>query len=301
VQITVSGNTISYPNLGNNYGGTVASGAQIVSVARSSGTATITLSAAASTFGLVSGDYATISGILNNAGNFNAGSSTPVQITVSGSTISYTNAGSDYGGVAASGAALVTIERNTGVATLTLNAAASTFGLVTGDYVTISGITNNAGSFDSAVPVQITVSGSTISYASGSGTLAPAAVTGTGQVILGVAAGGSKAIALGRAAGQGRAVQSELYLQVGGAYKPSSQSSSMDVWGGLSGNVPGGILFDHLEHAQVCYYGSEPADLSYDPVLGKRKFLAVKIRGGVSGGTLSGQLYVTLKVYPKFH
>jgi len=266
---------------------TVALGTQIVNVSRTSGVATLTLNSSAASFGLETGDYVTVSGISNNSGGFNT--SDPVQISVSGSTISYDNGSGSYSSeVKATGAQLVSVARlSAGVATLTLSATASSLGLSTGDFVTITGITNDGGSYNAA-SVQITASGNTISYANGTGTLASQAVTGTGTIVL-------------KVGGSARSIQAELYFQVGGAYRPSSALTSLDVWGGPTGNVPGSVLFSALGNGQVCYYGAEPADPSPNVLWGDRKFLAVKIRGGSSSAKMAyGNLFVVLKVYPKF-
>jgi hypothetical protein len=300
VQISVSGNSFSYANGSGNYGGTVASGVQILSVARTGGTATVTLNAAASTFGLVTGDYVNVSGILNNSGGFNT--SGAVLISVSGNTISYTNGTGNYGGVAASVGQITLVERNAGVATITLSAAASTFGLVTGDYVVISDLTNDGGSFNSVTPVQITVSGSTFTYTNGSGNFASEAAAGASRSIsLGTAAGASRALRTNVAAGGSRAVATQPFVEIGGAYRPSfgANDLDLDVWGGSTGNTPGPIFLSDLENAQVCYYGSEPLNPGYDAIGGSRKFLAMKLRGG-NGLLNSGNLSLVLKVYPKF-
>lgn len=268
------------------------SGSGLIAVSRNgSNVATLILSAPAS--GLVVGEYISVSG-LTNAG-FNTSAPTPILSIAAAST-------------AASGAEIVSVARAAGVATLTLNAAASSFGFVIGKYVTISGITNDSNSFNTSGPVALTgVSGTTITYAS---------TGGTATVVTEAATGASKAIAFpprltyansgstvteAAAAGANRQVMTPILLQIGGAYKPSSGSLSMDLWAGPAGNEPAPLTLLQLEHAQVCYYGSEPADPAADPVLGKRKFLAVKLTGGNASNKITkGTVSVLIKLYPKF-
>lgn len=89
--------------------------------------------------------------------------------------------------------------------------------------------------------------------------------------------------------------------EVGGLYRPSSGSASIDVWGGPTGNSAGSLSADQIAEGQTCYYGSEPLDPDYDAEDGSRRFLGLKISGGSSGDKIvSGNLFVVLKVYPKF-
>jgi hypothetical protein len=254
------------------------SNSQIVSVSRSSGVATIALNAAPSTFGLQNDDYVVISGILNNAGGFD--SATPVKISVSGNNISYENGSGNYGGVRASGVQITTVARSAGgVATITLSVAPGTLGLVTGDYVTIAGITNDANSFNSAVPVQITVVGNTFTYSN---------ATGSQPFVAQAAAGASRSVSLGVAAGASRKVETVPIAQIGGS---NLANSLFDIWGGPTGNQSGSILMSDLENAQSCRAGGEPAPGA--------PLLALKLRGG-SGSVVSGSLNVVVKVYVKF-
>jgi hypothetical protein len=183
------------------------------------------------------------------------------------------------GEVRASGVEIQSVARNgSNVATITLNASAASFGLATGDYVLISNITNSSNSFNTSVPVQITVSGNTFTYGNNGAVVATTA-----------------------ALGNSREIMTPVLIQIGGAYKPSTGSASIDLWGGPSGNIPAPISLAQLEHAQSCYYGAEPAAPESNPSLGKRKFLAVKLSGGNAVNKITrGVLSVVIKVYPKF-
>lgn len=298
-----------------------ATDTQIVAVSRDgSNVATMSLSASASSFGLSAGRYISVSG-LSNAG-FNT--SLPVPILAVNPAVSK-----------ASGAAIVSVARAAGVATITLNALASTFGLASGDFVIVSGITNDSNSFNTPLPVAITVSGSTISYANaaGSATVLITAALGASKdvsyppnftysnsgVLSPIAAAGggaSKTVAFPpklsypnagsivtdtAAAGADRRVMMPILFEVGGLYRPSSGSVSMDVWGGPSGNAPGFLTLQEIANGQSCYYGSEPLDPDYDALDGSRRYLGLRISGGSSPNKIvSGNLFVVLKVYPKF-
>lgn len=92
---------------------------------------------------------------------------------------------------------------------------------------------------------------------------------------------------------------SDLIFQVGGAFAPSVTSVQanpvIEEWGGPTGNSPGSFGVSELEDAQSCIFGSEPN--------GDKKYLAVKL-GDDSSATnrfvLQGQIYVVVKVFPKF-
>jgi hypothetical protein len=77
-----------------------ALGAEIVSVARLAGVATITLSGTPASFNLANGDLITISGITNDSNSFNG---TVVIASVLGNTFTYSNAGGDILNTAALG------------------------------------------------------------------------------------------------------------------------------------------------------------------------------------------------------
>lgn len=268
------------------------SGADMIAVSRSGGNATLILDDTAASFGLAAGDYIAVSG-LSNAG-FNTDAPQPI-VSVAGVVSKV------------SGADIVSVERAAGVASITLSAAASTFGLATGNFVRISGITNDSNSFNTSVPVPITVSGSTFTYAStgGTATVVTEAATGASKDVsfpprLTYANAGG-VVSETAALGSSREVITPILLHIGGAYKPSSGSPSIDLWAGPTGNEPAPLSMAQLEHAQVCYYGSEPADPDSDPVLGKRKFLAVKLTGGNSSNKITrGVVSVLIKLYPKF-
>lgn len=92
---------------------------------------------------------------------------------------------------------------------------------------------------------------------------------------------------------------SNLRFRVGGAYAPAVTSVLADpaiqVWGGPTGNVPGPVSVAQLENAQSCHFGQEPDGL--------QKFLSVKLSDVSSPASVSvveGQIYVVVKVYPKF-
>ena len=297
-----------------------ASGIAMVAVARNgSNVATLSLSNNASFFGLAAGNYISISGI----GNAGFNTSVPVPILA-------VNPAS----VVVSGAQVTNVERASGTATLTLNASAASYGFALGDFILVSGITNDSNSFNITYPVALSgVSGSTISYpnAAGTATVATTPVTGSPSVSyppnltyantgalasIAAATGTSKDVSFPprltyanaggvvsetAASGSSRQVITPILLHIGGAYKPSSGSPSIDLWAGPTGNEPAVLSMAQLEHAQVCYYGSEPADPDSDPVLGKRKFLAVKLTGGNSSNKITrGVVSVLIKLYPKF-
>lgn len=91
----------------------------------------------------------------------------------------------------------------------------------------------------------------------------------------------------------------QLSFSVGGLYRPSSQSTSMDVWGGPTGNSPGSLSAEEIAHGQVCYFGTEP-DLDYDVDYRGRRYLGLKISDS-NGQTLTkGNVFVVVKVYNKF-
>lgn len=89
-----------------------------------------------------------------------------------------------------------------------------------------------------------------------------------------------------------------LSFRIGGVDKPSvvlaQANPAIEVWGGPSGNSPGPLSADELEDAQSCLFGSEPN--------GDKKYFAVKLMDTVAPSSLvtKGQLYVVMKVYPKF-
>jgi hypothetical protein len=93
----------------------------------------------------------------------------------------------------------------------------------------------------------------------------------------------------------------QLSFFVGGLYRPSSESTSMDVWGGPTGNSPGALSAEQLSNGQSCYYGAEPLDPAYSSDDGMRRYLGLKITGTSDGQVLlKGNLFVVVKVYPKF-
>ena len=93
----------------------------------------------------------------------------------------------------------------------------------------------------------------------------------------------------------------QLSFLVGGLYRPSSNSASMDVWGGPTGNSPGALSAAQIAHGQVCYYGQEPGSPAFDPDFRTRRYLGLKITGVSSGQKiLKGNLFVVVKVYNKF-
>lgn len=85
-----------------------------------------------------------------------------------------------------------------------------------------------------------------------------------------------------------------LDFNIGGVYRPSIAldqslsagdrllSQSMDIWGGPTGQTSGPISVLQTQHAQICYYGQEPADPQPNPandadlLFGSRQYLAVK-------------------------
>jgi hypothetical protein len=86
-----------------------------------------------------------------------------------------------------------------------------------------------------------------------------------------------------------------LYFDVGGAEAPVLNNSNIDLWGGPTGNSPGSVSVEQLENAQSCLFGSEPA--------GDKKYLAVNVYdddGETNKFVVKGQIYVVMKVYPKF-
>jgi hypothetical protein len=92
---------------------------------------------------------------------------------------------------------------------------------------------------------------------------------------------------------------SDLIFQVGGAFAPSVTSVQanpvIEEWGGPTGNSPGSFGVSELEDAQSCIFGSEPN--------GDKKYLVVKLTDDSSATNrvvLKGQIYVVVKVFPKF-
>jgi hypothetical protein len=90
-----------------------------------------------------------------------------------------------------------------------------------------------------------------------------------------------------------------LRFSIGGVQAPSVTAAlanpPIDIWGGPTGSAPGVMSVVQLENAQSCHFGSEPD--------GIHKFLAVKLSDTSSPSSASvveGQIYVVLKVYPKF-
>jgi hypothetical protein len=108
---------------------------------------------------------------------------------------------------------------------------------------------------------------------------------------------------------------------------------SIDIWGGPTGNHPSPITASQLYSAQVCHYGRTPefpTSAVYEPEWGIRKYLALKctlnpdqprlqrspehqvrwmrkraqMREWLGSRDLNqlskGQIYVVIKVYPKF-
>ncbi|NBP58811.1 hypothetical protein EBU71_20155 [bacterium] len=91
-----------------------------------------------------------------------------------------------------------------------------------------------------------------------------------------------------------------LRFRIGGVEAPlvtaAQANPDIDVWGGLTGNSPGPLDASELEDGQSCYYGSEPEGAP-------KKYLAVKLSdtsSPSSASILRGQIYVIVKVYPKF-
>jgi len=262
----------------------VSSGS-ILAVSRNSSVATIYLNASPSSFNLFLGDYISVSGITNDSNSFNT--SEPTAISFASPAISKV-----------AGANIVSVERDgSNVATITLSGPASGFGLATGDVVLVSGISNDSNSFNTPVPVAITVSGSTFTYSSTGGVILITAALGASKDVsfpanIQYSDPGSD-VSVVAAAGGSRNISTPILFLIGGAHAPSSGLSSIDIWGGPTGNVAAPVSIDQLNVSQSCYYGSEPNDAA-------KKFLAVKLVGGNTSNQFSGILSIVVKVYPKF-
>ena len=90
--------------------------------------------------------------------------------------------------VAAFGPQILFVSRTaTGTAVLILSADASSFGLKMGDYISVAGITNDANSFNTVIPVPIMISGNMVTYSNPTGTqpFGPQPVIGTGSISVG--------------------------------------------------------------------------------------------------------------------
>lgn len=270
------------------------SSGNLIAVARNgSSVATLFLNASPSSFNVFAGDYIVVSGISNDSNSFNT--AVPTMVTSASAAVSK-----------ASGAQIVNVSRNgSNVATITLSGTAASFGLATGDVVSVSGITNDSGNFNTSIPVSITVSGNTFTYSNTGALFGSAAATGALKDVSYPAnikySDPGAVVSVVAAAGASRNVSTPILLLVGGAYKPSSNSQSIDIWGGPSGNLSAPISLAQMNVSQSCHYGSEPAYPASDPMLGSRKFLAVKVIGGNNSNMLSsGIVSVVVKVYSKF-
>jgi hypothetical protein len=91
-----------------------------------------------------------------------------------------------------------------------------------------------------------------------------------------------------------------LQFRIGGVEAPlvtaGQANPAIDVWGGPTGNSAGPLDVAELEDGQSCYYGSEPEGAP-------KKYLAVKLSdtsSPSSASVLRGQIYIVMKVYPKF-
>lgn len=92
-------------------------------------------------------------------------------------------------------------------------------------------------------------------------------------------------------------VENSIYFSVGGVYNPSismaevSPDTSMDIWGGPTGNQPGSISATQLKDAQICFYGSGPKEP--DPITSHpsqtKKYLALMITDSAYTGTSSAK------------
>lgn len=261
------------------------SAGSILAVSRNSSVATLYLNGSPSSFNLFLGDYISVSGITNDSSSFNT--TEPVTIDVANPAVSKV-----------SGANIVSVARNgANVATITLSGLASGFGLASGDVVYVSGITNDSNSFNTSVPVAITVSGNTFTYSSTGGVILTTAALGASKDVsfpanIQYSDAGSN-VSVQAAIGSSRNISTPILFLIGGAHSPSSALSSIDIWGGPTGNVPAPISIDQLNISQACYYGSEPND-------SEKKFLAVKLVGGNTSNKFSGILSIVVKVYPKF-
>lgn len=197
---------------------------------------------------------------------------------------SESNLTNDFSNELASDAQLVSVARASGTASLTLSVSAfEDLNLRVGDHIQVSGVTNDADSFNTGAFVPITAisgtNGEVIEYTNAGSDFGPAAATGTSKLLEG-----------------------QITLQVGGAYLPSSPDLTtalgLDLWGGPTGNVPGNIIVSELQDGQICYYGSEPNDLF---LLGQRPYLAMRLGGGNSSNSIvSGKIHVVVKVYVKY-
>lgn len=105
---------------------------------------------------------------------------TPVPVLAIGQTITYGTSN------------IVSVARSAGgVTTVTLSSNASNFGLITGMYVALLGITNDGNSFNTTDPVQITVSGTTFTYNNATGTMPYVTANITGYPVLTMATSSS--------------------------------------------------------------------------------------------------------------
>lgn len=172
----------------------------------------------------------------------------------------------------ASGAQLVSVERVSQTAKLTLNVSVvDVLKLRVGDLIKVSGVTNDSSQFNTVGFVPITgisgVNNVVLEYANNFPNFGSAAATGTSKLL-----------------------ESQLTLQIGGSDKPSVPFVVMDLWGGPTGNQPGNIILGDLQDSQICYYGSE----SILP------YLSLRLAGGNSTNTItSGTIFVVVKVYKK--
>lgn len=256
----------------------------ILAVSRNASVATIYLNASPSSFNLFLGDYISVSGITNDSNSFNT--SEPVAISFASPAVSKV-----------AGANIVSVARAGSTATITLSGPASGFGLATGNVVLVSGITNDSNSFNTPVPVAINVSGNTFTYSSTGGVIGTTAALGASKDVsfpanIQYSDPGSD-VSVVAAAGASRNISTPILFLIGGAHAPSSGLSSIDIWGGPTGNVAAPVSIDQLNISQACYYGSEPNDAA-------KKFLAVKLVGGNTSNKFSGILSIVVKVYPKF-
>jgi hypothetical protein len=269
------------------------SAANLLGVARNgSDVATLYLSASPSSFNLFEGDYINVSDVTNNANSFN----TPVPSEI----LSVSNAVNRVLGVD-----IVSIARAAGVATITLSGTPASFNLANGNMITISGITNDSNSFNGTVVITSVV-GNTFTYAN----------TGPTAVIVTTAALGSSKliqtpalitysnvgalVANQLATGANRKIETPILALIGGAYRPLSGATDLELWAGPSGNIPAPLSPVELGYAQSCQYGQEPV-MNDNPLLGSQKYLAVKMVGGTNSNKIvSGILSVLIKVYPKF-
>lgn len=188
--------------------------------------------------------------------------------------------------VIASGVQIVSVQRASGVAKITLSGSAlSVFKLRPGDLIKVSDITNDAGGFNTAVFVPIT------------------GISGLNSEVIEYADAGLD-FGSALATGATRKIEAQVVIQVGGAYAPTNAVPDftsvfgLDVWSGPTGYVPGNLLVSEVADSQILYYGKEPSEVFF---LGLRPYLALRLGGGNATNTVvSGKLFVVIKVYPKF-